>query len=278
MDLPSHLVVELISLSEFVPWYDLVQLKVVSKEWHDAIDTTLVHNSAWKPIVDWLNAENRLHECYYCCRPLARDGSTTSICNQTCCSDVQGYFLKMQQAANPYMQDPRAVGEILTEKSNRNTVPLFFGDLDVHRQAQLLFRYHHATIKALLNKYGTEGQNSLGRRCRNSHVNQAVSLIVAKERLNNSLERRDTRRSHAVSLSLEMACQQVDLIGRHEQLCRVFFETNNVDVAPSNMIARWLENRRCETADRLFGPKLARSIDILADIRDEMAYQIDLVH
>lgn len=271
MDLPSHLVIELIALSEFVPWYDLVQLKFVSKEWHDAIDTALVHNSAWKPMVEWLNAENRLHECYYCSLPLVRDGSTSKICNRTCCSDVQGYFFKMQQAANPYMQDPRTVGvlDILSGKSNR--VPTLFGDLDTHRQAQLLFRYHHATIKTLLNKYGNKGQNILSRRCRNAHVNYAVSLIVATERLKNSFEGRNAKRSHAVSLALEMSCQQVDLLGRHEQLCRDFFETNSFDVGPFNRIARWLENRKWETADRLFGPKLARSIDILASIRDEMA-------
>ena len=289
IEYPNYLVVELVSLSEFVPWYDLVEFKVVSKDWNAAIDNVIKHNSAWKQILDWINVENRLHECYHCCRPLVRDGSTANICDRTCCWDVQDYFLKMQQAANP-IEDPR-VREIFRHKSGQEqdipseAWPAPFGEMELYDQAFLLFKFHQATVKALVTKY--KDKQILSRRQRvsfESHhslyapVDQVVTLIVAKERLNNRIYffGRDSGRSQAVSMALEMACYQVDLLGLHQRICRSFFSLH-FDVStnptssynsPEEKITQLLQENHCDIANHLFGPKLGKSIDILADVRE----------
>jgi len=284
--IPNHLVLQLVSLSENVPWYDLMDLKLVSKEWKHAVDTTISYNSVWKQMVDFLNSENRLHECNSCHRPMANDGSTTDICESTLCTcgcgipqtGFLGQFLVSYAAITS--NDPRTLSIINPMLKN-------FCDIDASLQAYSLFRYHQATIKAIVEcyqdmyieghfldfideihgeDYGTnlryvKDRNTMAFRL----MTKLVSLMVAKNCL----------KSRAGSLVFEMISEDHDV---HFQnfVCAVEDEgLLSLVFGFERKVTNMLKLLHCDTAERLFGTKLAKSIDIHNNIREIMTLRKD---
>jgi len=83
---PYHLVAELVALSEYLPWYELNELRIVSKEWNEILSEALPRNSCWQRIIDYLNQHNSLHLCSDCHRPWLADGTNTDLCDGTVCA------------------------------------------------------------------------------------------------------------------------------------------------------------------------------------------------
>lgn len=255
-DTPNHTVLEIVASSGYIDLLDLMSLKVVCQEWKYAIEETTDRHEVFREMVEYLNTENRLHECHHCHRPIVRDGSTNYTCS--CQFTRQKQHWLENQAAFP-VDDPRVMSMFTDGRG------LAFALLPLPRQANLLFRFHQVIIHTLRECYQNRYIDSLeslesiygrGLVIRNTrpatsiHRAQWMSLLVAKE----SLKHRPNQ------MALELLSEN------HVSHDEEFFAA---------MEYRFLGGgckraRPCATATRLFGPALAKTVDIFHNVRTEI--------
>ena len=260
---PSHLVTELVVLSEYLPWYEVNELRTVNKEWNVVISEALARNPCWQRIIDYLNENNCLRLCNYCGKPWYGDGTNTDLCY--CTDDELSRSLKI-------LPNPDARG------------CLGFMDIPIYQRAKVLFKYHAAVVRRIQRWYiQTFVQDadfddwSMHLTAENGHakfflehlyhhnrgafvfIASLGTLLVAKSdlvskpwRVHSKISSRCYRPGHFEEAWY--ALRDSDMPFEEDSLDIYFEET--------------LNRQPCQCLEVLFGPKLIKRIDMFARLKE----------
>jgi hypothetical protein len=275
----------LISAGEYLPWYELKELKLVCKDWKEAIDETFEHNSAWQQIIDYLNSKNTFHCCEDCVRPFLPDGTSDDLCTsgvcQCGCNNVSPDFLQALMLRTFIMMDFDDNNEDDDASRSVNFDPRMstnprFTSLPLQTQAKQLFQYHRICISVLSSAY----KDIL------IDFSDDVPVIVEDDELYELQEYNPSAYRLLMTMFILSIARDnlktgpeptyLPLVAPVESHDRHLTSFVNLiaDYAATELVedleyflSKTLEDRRSKTAESLLGPKLAESIDMLQDVR-----------
>jgi hypothetical protein len=275
---PCHLVTELVALSEYLPWYELNELRIVSKEWNEILSEALPRNSCWQRIIDYLNQNNSLHLCSACHRPWLADGTNTDLCDGKLCARGYGGHAQTEVALEICKRL-----EVLPFPDAR--VCVGFMQLPTHQRAKFMFDYHVMAVRHIQGGYI---ENFVQHRVfHDLHLRRLGDLASF------DLERLYIRQRPAFDLmstvgSLLVAksdlascpwtvCQKMageDPDDEHFQAVldalyggEVLDDLYSLDLYMEEI----LDNQSCQCLELLFGPKLIKCIDMFAGVKKILA-------